>query len=1132
MKGLFLQPFNIDNFTLGWDNVSKPTTLNPASFSDIKNFNLTRHKGIEKRGGISLLHPTTAGASTDITTLYEYKAPNSTNYLLVATGTKIRSYFGAAWNDMKTGLTTGKNYDFVTHRGYCYGVNGVDDNFKLHNTTAYQVGIDTPINAPSAATTASGTDTVTSQYVTANRSYVGELRTANARTILAQSFKLDTDVDITTLSLWVKKVGAPTGNMWVEIHKSNTGTSATKNLSTNIVTASSASADVDISAFTTAVAEQAFTFATNPECSADTTYYMVIYSTHAVSDTNYVIVGFDSSSPTYTDGSYWEIANTLAWTEYSTVDLVFTIDGTMESEGELFSYGAVSTGDTYALRDNAQRTMLAQSFYNTTASRANSIRVAIREVGNIGTSTVWAEIHNSSTGTSGTKNDSDNIVGVATDSISKTSIGSDFSWVTLTFPSEITLAATTWYFLVLYTDGSVDADNYIEWTMETAAGFTSGSPYHINSAYTWSGVPGDFSFKIYGMATAAAEQELYSVNNIDDYRGLRTTAARQMIVQSFKAETTATVTKLVLYLSEVGTVAGGTPHIWCEIHDGQDGTSAAEDSSDRINGTKSADVDPTGLSAYPTYDAQTFTFSGTKPSLVAGTTYYIVLYGDYTVSATNFVRVQHDCLDPSYTDGSRWIISDAEKWTEKPGSDLIFGLYQTTGGIPGDYIYRYTYKRAAFNSFEGNPSEPCATVSPTAGYAVNVDVVASTDAQIDKILIYRTFNGLEDFYLLVELENVTQTYFDDKADDDLTLDLEYSHYMPPKATYIELHKDRIFYANCPDEDNGGSLVKWSKIGEGESISLTNYQYFDKDDGEDITGVASITDFFLVFKRNKIGVLAGDLESTAELWYLSKGIGCIAPWSIIPFGDKVIFLSEEGWKATDGSQIYSISDKINNVINEGYITKNEKDNYFGVYYPEKEQMHFLCNHSTLTPRVFIGHNLAPLLLTWQSIFGISEGSIGSMVGWTYHQYDYHTLTCLGTYTDDDGIQRVVAGNDGGLVYLLDSGTADESTNINVSLKTDWLTLGVPRSITKTIRKGYLTYSAGGTVDLTLTTAIDFESTSDTVSFTGGDVGTDDSINESFNMTGTGEVFRYTLTESGQESLGIYGFTTMFRLVGIR
>ena len=69
-------------------------------------------------------------------------------------------------------------------------------------------------------------------------------------------------------------------------------------------------------------------------------------------------------------------------------------------------------------------------------------------------------------------------------------------------------------------------------------------------------------------------------------------------------------------------------------------------------------------------------------------------------------------------------------------------------------------------------------------------------------------------------------------------------------------------------------------------------------------------------------------------------------------------------------------------------------------------------------------------------------------------------------------------------------------------------------------------------MTLTTDIDFAATNDTTSFTGGDVGTDDSINESFDMTGTGELFRYMLTESGQESLGIFVFTTMFRIVGIR
>jgi len=350
--------------------------------------------------------------------------------------------------------------------------------------------------------------------------------------------------------------------------------------------------------------------------------------------------------------------------------------------------------------------------------------------------------------------------------------------------------------------------------------------------------------------------------------------------------------------------------------------------------------------------------------------------------------------------------------------------------------------------------------------------------------------------------------------------------VPPKATFVKLHQDRIFYANCPDEDEGESLVMWSKSGNGEAVPSANYQYFDKDDGEEITGVASIGDNFIVFKPNKIGILNTEAP---ELTYLGFGIGCIAPWAILMFKDKIVFLSEEGWKATDGTDIWDLSENISGLIEDGYITIKEKENYSVAYYPEKEHFEFLINHSTLDPIVVVGHFLVPLIL---KPTGVSELVKQNIMGWTYHEYDYDELTCMGNYTDSNGITRVIAGASDGFVYLLDSGLDDDGEDITTKLRTDWLSLNVPRSITKTIRKGYLAYGTSGTISLGLTVDIDFAATDETTTLTGGDVDVDDSINESFPLTGTGELFRFTLLETSSKSLDIMGLTVQFRSEGIR
>ena len=178
---------------------------------------------------------------------------------------------------------------------------------------------------------------------------------------------------------------------------------------------------------------------------------------------------------------------------------------------------------------------------------------------------------------------------------------------------------------------------------------------------------------------------------------------------------------------------------------------------------------------------------------------------------------------------------------------------------------------------------------------------------------------------------------------------------------------------------------------------------------------------------------------------------------------------------------------------------------------------------------MGHFLVPLLL---KPTGISELVKQNIMGWTYHEYDYDELTCIGNYTDSNGITRVIAGASNGFVYLLDSGATDNGENITTRLQTDWLSLGSPRSMTKTIRKGYLTYGTSGTIALSLVVDQDFTAINETTTLTGGDVDLDDSINESFALTGTGELFRFTIVETSDKSLDIMGLTIQFRLDGIR
>lgn len=467
------------------------------------------------------------------------------------------------------------------------------------------------------------------------------------------------------------------------------------------------------------------------------------------------------------------------------------------------------------------------------------------------------------------------------------------------------------------------------------------------------------------------------------------------------------------------------------------------------------------------------------------------------------------------------------------GTRLYWGkykeLYQREDvTFKGTYYYKTTYYRQSWKPFEGNPSSASSVITAT-NCGINVTVAASADAQVNKIRVYRTQDGGTTYYHLTDLTNSNQTHTDIAADSSLTTGLSTDNTVPPKAKYLVLHKDRICYVNCPDETDGASKVMWSKAGYGEAVPATNYQFFDRADGEDITGGASIGDYLVVFKRNKIAVLAGDLSESSELYVANNELGCLSHHTILTFEDKVVFLSEEGWKAFDGRNVYSLSEPVNGWKASKYFTTGEATAYQSVYYADREQFMTLMKHSTATDIVGVGHLLVPLL---QSGMGSPEYGVGMLAGWTYHHYANETMTTLGTYTDSDNITRVLAGDDGGWVYELDTGTQDVTAggtgSIAYTFKTDWSSLGVPKHITKTCRRAYLTYTSSTTDNLTFNIEKDFSDTDDTQTLACVTSGVGDADYKKIHLSGTGELFRFTISGTTSQDVSIVGLEILFRM----
>lgn len=472
----------------------------------------------------------------------------------------------------------------------------------------------------------------------------------------------------------------------------------------------------------------------------------------------------------------------------------------------------------------------------------------------------------------------------------------------------------------------------------------------------------------------------------------------------------------------------------------------------------------------------------------------------------------------------------------------------SAGTITGKYKYRYCYRRVTPNPLTGNPSAASTEFTTDGTHKIKISVVASGDSQVDKIWLYRSFNlSISDtdpdvYSFVTELTNTTQDYEDDANDAALGALLEIDNGAPPKAKFVAVYKDRVFYANLPSETDGTSKIMYSKIGKGDAVPSDNYEFFDRGDGYEITGIAVLPDFFIAFKRNKILVIGGDFQSKTHPAPI-YGIGCIAPWAITQLDDKIVFLSEEGWREFDGQNLYDISARMGGYLTDGSVTISEAEHYSAAYYPIRDHFQFLCNHTQASlRRIFVGHFLVPLIFIDK---GIPEQKSENLMGWTYHVYDYHTLTCLAPYTDAAGITRLMAGSSLGFIFNLDTGVEDDGNDISYAIESGWLNFKAPAGVYQTLRILFLGYGTSIESPLYLRFNTDFLPDNYDITLYGlnaaycglaycGETycGIDKEIIEEIFLNLVGSMFKYTLFGSAKQALTIVSLTFHSRIEGVR
>lgn len=219
-------------------------------------------------------------------------------------------------------------------------------------------------------------------------------------------------------------------------------------------------------------------------------------------------------------------------------------------------------------------------------------------------------------------------------------------------------------------------------------------------------------------------------------------------------------------------------------------------------------------------------------------------------------------------------------------------------GVEGDYKYRFAWYDN-FNLIEGlfggEETEAMLATHDTAeisGMAALLDGYPN----VTHVRIYRQNPGSTVFRWLVDVVVGTTTYSDDAFDDLQGNDAANTRRGHPAPHRIcAVYSNRLFLGN---ESDNPSSSKYSDPNT-ENFPGTNEFKVDENDGDELTGYASMFGGLVIFKQNSIHFLTGSGPTTFRLIKVLDGIGCVSHNTIAPSPGGLYFLAEDGVYLFDG-----------------------------------------------------------------------------------------------------------------------------------------------------------------------------------------------------------------------------------------
>lgn len=414
--------------------------------------------------------------------------------------------------------------------------------------------------------------------------------------------------------------------------------------------------------------------------------------------------------------------------------------------------------------------------------------------------------------------------------------------------------------------------------------------------------------------------------------------------------------------------------------------------------------------------------------------------GTYTGDLTKTFRVQID------GNGS----PDTMKWSDDAGATWKSSGIPLTSTIYLSYGVSLTCTALIGHTIGDYWDIVCSACSVcAAGQKISLSgIPVSTDPQVTGRHLYRTLVDGSRFYWLATInDNTTTTYVDNLPDgalDYLGAELREDRDTAPNGKFSAWWDERLWIS-------GDDIVYYSDIAIPENFDISSrYVTVQRGDTSDeITGLVPYKDSLYVFRKHSIYVIQ-KTSIAYGLFLITDDVGCVAPWSMVPVNNMLMFISYRGVELFNGQDVYGaeISLPVDRTIKS--IDTTKYDLISAVHYPEKREVWFSLPDRTggAAATTVVYHYLAD---AW------------------YNFTFYKTPSCLSLCYDSSKAQVLKMGTRDGCLDLCEAGYQDNTTAISATYRKPWHEL----SETGDIRRLEVEYEIPSAMSLTANVYIDFD-----------------------------------------------------------